>query len=490
MSRVVTKKWQLRCSLWAILLVSLLLASVAQARKPTAKEQALSHLKEGNLRFANGDLEGALENYRLADKFYKSPKIDYSIGNVLFEMKLYAQAERLFKKYLAAPGKSSKKLIYAAKKKQKTIEETIAGMNKGGLLIKSVPPGATATLAGRPLEGITPITVKDLAPRIYDLVVRKDDIYRYETTIQIEPDNYKTVTAVLSKIKGTLDVTSNPPEASIQLDGKFLGNTPRVLKGVEAGSHTLVLTKKGYAKWKQNVTLSKENNKQSIEATMEKSGYLFLQSIPEGAKVYYGTRYIGQTPVKVPAPPKEYVLRFTMDKMETVERIVTVESNEEAVIAVAMKLSAEEIQRRKKMEEEKIKRAEELARLREAALALSKKHEEAKRKKAREATIKRQEEKARKEAQRKASANDRTKQANLSSEVIDIKEQKQVDFSEINNVKETKSTAPIYKKWWFWAIVGVAVVGGAVGGVVAGTTGGDDWVASGVDGRFSLGDFK
>ena len=38
--------------------------------------------------------------------------------------------------------------------------------------------------------------------------------------------------------------------------------------------------------------------------------------------------------------------------------------------------------------------------------------------------------------------------------------------------------APIYKRWWFWTIIGVAVVGGSVAAVAA-TTGGDDRVPEG-----------
>ena len=40
-------------------------------------------------------------------------------------------------------------------------------------------------------------------------------------------------------------------------------------------------------------------------------------------------------------------------------------------------------------------------------------------------------------------------------------------------------SVPIYKKWWFWTVIGAVVVGVTVGGVVAATTGGDDRVPEG-----------
>jgi hypothetical protein len=46
-------------------------------------------------------------------------------------------------------------------------------------------------------------------------------------------------------------------------------------------------------------------------------------------------------------------------------------------------------------------------------------------------------------------------------------------------------TRPFYKRWWFWSIVGVAVVGATVG-VVAATTGGSDRMPRGEMGHISV----
>lgn len=43
---------------------------------------------------------------------------------------------------------------------------------------------------------------------------------------------------------------------------------------------------------------------------------------------------------------------------------------------------------------------------------------------------------------------------------------------------------PLYKKWWLWTAIGAAVVGGTVGAIAA-TTGSDNKVAEGPDGRFT-----
>ena len=45
---------------------------------------------------------------------------------------------------------------------------------------------------------------------------------------------------------------------------------------------------------------------------------------------------------------------------------------------------------------------------------------------------------------------------------------------------------PVYKRWWFWTIIGAVVVGAAVGGAVAATTGGSDRMPQGEAGHISM----
>jgi len=49
-----------------------------------------------------------------------------------------------------------------------------------------------------------------------------------------------------------LDISSTPPDADIELDGTFAGNTPSTL-GVSPGEHTVKVSKKGYAAWERKI---------------------------------------------------------------------------------------------------------------------------------------------------------------------------------------------------------------------------------------------
>ena len=55
---------------------------------------------------------------------------------------------------------------------------------------------------------------------------------------------------------GTITVTSTPPGADIEIDGKFVGNTPS--RGIELtpGDHTVSVKKNGYKAWEKTLSVS------------------------------------------------------------------------------------------------------------------------------------------------------------------------------------------------------------------------------------------
>jgi len=53
----------------------------------------------------------------------------------------------------------------------------------------------------------------------------------------------------------SLEISSTPAGADIELDGSFVGNTPSSV-GVSPGDHTIRLTKSGYASWERKVKTS------------------------------------------------------------------------------------------------------------------------------------------------------------------------------------------------------------------------------------------
>jgi hypothetical protein len=66
-----------------------------------------------------------------------------------------------------------------------------------------------------------------------------------------------------------IDIASTPPGADIEIDGKFVGNTPSSVN-VAPGDHTVVLKKSGFAMWNRTVTVS--SGKINISAELAPAG--------------------------------------------------------------------------------------------------------------------------------------------------------------------------------------------------------------------------
>ena len=91
--------------------------------------------------------------------------------------------------------------------------------------------------------------------RRYDLVVANGP-----QTISLEAP---------TPIFGEAEISSNPALADIYIDGKKVGQTPQLISNLLVGSHSVKLSRKGYADYTSTLTV-KEGESTSLSATMNK----------------------------------------------------------------------------------------------------------------------------------------------------------------------------------------------------------------------------
>jgi hypothetical protein len=63
-----------------------------------------------------------------------------------------------------------------------------------------------------------------------------------------------------------LNISSTPPGAEVELDGKFVGDTPSTV-GVSPGDHVIAISKKGYKSWERKIKVT--TGKIDIAAELE-----------------------------------------------------------------------------------------------------------------------------------------------------------------------------------------------------------------------------
>ena len=132
----------------------------------------------------------------------------------------------------------------------------------GSLKITSEPIGALVLLNGE-FVGKTPFENKELAVADYQLTLRKNDYNDYNESIRITLNKTKTIARQLTSAStttgnqfGKIKVTTKPSEATVYLDGEFVGSTPYVNDKIAVGTHNLLIKKKGFSEIGETVTIS------------------------------------------------------------------------------------------------------------------------------------------------------------------------------------------------------------------------------------------
>ena len=81
------------------------------------------------------------------------------------------------------------------------------------------------------------------------------------------------VTSVSATATATLDISSTPLNADIEVDGSFIGNTPSSF-GLGSGAHTVKISKSGYKPWERKVKTSTGTVRLVAELETMPAGYV------------------------------------------------------------------------------------------------------------------------------------------------------------------------------------------------------------------------
>jgi hypothetical protein len=159
----------------------------------------------------------------------------------------------------------------------------------------------------------------------------------------------------------SINVTSTPSGADVELDGNFIGNTPSNI-GVSPGDHTIGVKKSGYKPWERKIKVSSGNVNISaeLEADLKSSstsanpietaesedntgapenlGTVFFTSEPSGAEVYVDDSSVGKTPITLNLKPgRHYVRMFARDYKNWSQQITVVAGSQANVGATLEK---------------------------------------------------------------------------------------------------------------------------------------------------------
>jgi len=201
--------------------------------------------------------------------------------------------------------------------------------------IDSQPTAARLYIDGT-LRGATPLKGLDLPVGEHKIRLIKNRYSPYEGKLTVKAEKEPIHFSFdLAPLFGTLKVVTTPSGASVYLQDRLIGRSPLELPDAPVGRHDLRVERDKYKPVSAQVAVMGDDTT-SIHLVLEpKPGYLEVRSVPDGAKVSVGDRYIGDTPVeRIELRPGEYALRLAKSKFREVTVPARIESDETTLVSL------------------------------------------------------------------------------------------------------------------------------------------------------------
>lgn len=210
----------------------------------------------------------------------------------------------------------------------------------GGLVVRSTPLGARIFLDGADV-GTTPGQLNKIETGDHQIIITKDGYSSYSQTVKVSKNVAATVSATLTKEYGTLNITSDPINAAVYIDGLNKGLTGSAglrVAGLGIGAHKIKVTKAGYQAYEVEMTVeSGEGNSLNAPLT-PKPGSIVITSTPGGAGVTVDGTPRGNTPCSVTGlEPGSYNVKVEKTGYEDGEISVSVGAGQSVARSVVLR---------------------------------------------------------------------------------------------------------------------------------------------------------
>ena len=178
--------------------------------------------------------------------------------------------------------------------------------------VSSEPAGAEVRTEGEAM-GETPATVELLSgERALSLAKPGFATHREQLTVVAgEPQVLPSIR--LQPAAGVLKVRTEPPGASITVDGNFRGGSPATVEVSPDRAHRVVVSRAGYESQERTVRLGR-GEQQSLSVSLKpRLGRIRVMSRPAGAEVLVNGETAGSTPIDLELLSTEHTLELRLE---------------------------------------------------------------------------------------------------------------------------------------------------------------------------------
>lgn len=162
----------------------------------------------------------------------------------------------------------------------------------GTISVDTLPPGSLVWMDGKEV-GRTPLTFEPLQGS-HELAFTMDGWKLATRNIEIRAGEIVALPAIqLEKIDGTLDLNSEPPGATITIDGAFRGRTPAMFPLISDRAYQLRLSKSGFVDTTRTIRVEGGKTMPLLVPLQPEFGTVFLTTSPPGSKLFLNGRPSG-----------------------------------------------------------------------------------------------------------------------------------------------------------------------------------------------------
>jgi eukaryotic-like serine/threonine-protein kinase len=241
---------------------------------------------------------------------------------------------------------------------KKLVPEPAVAILPGQLALDSNPQGAQVQIDGKSdASWVTPFSLTNVQPGQHSIIVSKAGYSTDSRTIEVMAGNRATASIRLAQLMATLVVKSDPPGASIYIDGKDMGTKTPGQLSLDKGQHVVLVRMPGYIDETMNgqftlgqtssfsPTLRPLGNADSVK-TVGKMSKLFggkgaqpgqatltIRTQPKGAQIAVNQRMLEKTsPVDLALDPGNYIVDITLSGYAPVHKVVNAEKGGKLVV--------------------------------------------------------------------------------------------------------------------------------------------------------------
>jgi formylglycine-generating enzyme required for sulfatase activity len=209
----------------------------------------------------------------------------------------------------------------------------------GRLALEVTPSSGVRVFVDGEERGTTPLPAALEVPRgEHEVTLRAEGYTPFTTRVSFEGGaRTETVRATLAPDRAPVTFVSEPPGASVRVDGAEVGRTPLSVD-LTSGARAVDMALAGYRPATRRIQVVAERPLSVPLVRLEPlPGRLALSSDPPGAAVTVDGAFRGETPLEVElAAMKPHSLRLTKAGHDTAEDSVTLERGESRSLAFAL----------------------------------------------------------------------------------------------------------------------------------------------------------